>query len=496
MLIKLGNIAVSGELPSFKNGRSFCFAIIVASVAMFGMVVFSAASLRAEPPRTTYGRIVVPNSLRSSQAQLSQPELRLNSRSYNGNQAVFTDEFGYQSTPSSGGALAYRNSHPSQRFGQQPLRRSYERLGRNRVMAATFQESIDTGNAPTASEPLLPPANLDSSVPSDAVAGGNAVMMHDDPYEHAVSMQGYEHANSDMYCDGCYNAECDCGFADCRRDAMYQCRLRIGLGVIGFGNALNYAGAGANPWSGDGTGSFGFQESLQWSTEVPGLFRGEMGAQVGVRTVQANLSGAEFTADGRNQLYVTAGLFRRADYGLQGGLVIDYLAERWYLNTDLVQLRGELSYMFEPCHELGFRFTSGMQSSSSGGFILNDAGALASTSGVFSAVDQYRFFTRHVLNQRTNSYLEISAGWSDEKHGIISALFETAITSQVSCQSSFAMGLPGDAVSEANHQQEFWQMGLMLVWTPSTPALSGLQDYYRPLFEIADPGSFFVGPTH
>ena len=463
---------------------------------MFGMVVLGSVSLRAEPPRTTYGRIVVPNSLRSSQAQLSQPELRFNARNYTANQAGYTGDLGYQSTPSTGGSLGYRNAHPSQRLGQQPLRRSYERLGRDRVMSAAYQESIDTGNLPNNSEPLLPPANLDSSMPVDGMENENGAMMNVGLDEYAVSMPGYDNANGDMYYDGCYNTDCDCGFADCRRDPMYQCRLRLGLGVIGFGNALNYAGAGANLWSGDGSGSFGFQESLQWSTEVPGLFRGEMGAQVGVRTVQANLSGAEFTTDGRNQLYVTAGLFRRADYGLQGGLVIDYLAERWYLNTDLVQLRGELSYMLEPCHEFGFRFTSGMQSSSSGGFILNDAGALVSTSGVFSAVDQYRFFTRHVLNQRTNSHLEISAGWSDEKHGILSALFETAITSQVNCQSSFAMGLPGDAISEANHQQEFWQMGVMLVWTPNITAMRGLQDYYRPLFEIADPSSFFVGPAN
>jgi hypothetical protein len=465
------------------------------AMAVLAMLLSMESYVYAQTARTAYGHIEIPAQNQSSNARHSA------SNSMNRGAAEYQTILGPQSTPSattraSNGSLSIRNSHPAKRSGYRPMGRASDRLGRGRVIAAGFQESIDTGE-------VAEPAELPSANPIPDVTGADEGMMsgmapdgamHNQQYsEFGAPSMMYANGHGEVYCDGCGDMGCGCGLRNHGGDYFHECRLRLAMGALGFNNAMNYAGEGTNVWSGDGSGSFGFQQSLQWSTPVPGLFYGEMGAQVGVRTVQANLAGAEFTADGRNQLYLTAGLFRRSDYGLQGGLVIDYLAERWYLNTDLVQLRGELSYMFEPNHEFGFRFTSGMQSSSSGGFILNDVGVFTSTDGTFSAVDQYRLFTRHVLSQEQASYLELSAGWSDEKHGILGAMIETVVSSQINIQSSFTMGIPGDAVSEGDHQQEQWQVGLMLVWTPSRPCINGLQDYYRPLFEVADPGSFWVG---
>lgn len=460
------------------------------AVAVLAMLPAIESTVYAQNARSAYGHIEIPAQNHSLNTRHSA------SKSTNRGAAEYQTILGPQSTPSattrtSNGSISIRNSHPAQRSGYRPMSRASDRLGRGRVIAAGFQETIDTGEVAEPAE--LPPSN-----PIPDVAGSDEGMMDglvvgDQGGEYGAQSLMYANGQGEVYCDGCGDMGCGCGLRNHRGDYLHECRLRLSMGALGFNNAMNYAGEGTNVWSGDGSGSFGFQQSLQWSTPVPGLFYGEMGAQVGVRTVQANLAGAEFTADGRNQLYLTAGLFRRSDYGLQGGLVIDYLAERWYLNTDLVQLRGELSYMFEPNHEFGFRFTSGMQSSSSGGFVLNDVGVLTSADGTFSAVDQYRLFTRHVLSQEHASYLELSAGWSDEKHGIVGAMIETVVSSQLNLQSSFTMGIPGDAVSEGDHQQEQWQVGLMLVWTPSRPCMSGLQDYYRPLFEVADPGSFWVG---
>lgn len=479
------------ELRSSLVASIFVPAVWIAAgiIASLGSIGF------AQGAKTAYGNFEIP-------AQVNPRAARpVSGASVNRGAAAQYSVLGSPSTPSSastfkGGQLSsvatnYRNTNPGQSLGQKPINRTSDRLGRGRVTTVGFQENIDTGESAETNE--LPPSN-----PVPDVSSADDGLMSDMSYgqgamHHDSSMMVYGEQGDVVYCDGCGDISCGCGLRTHGSGSLNECRLRLGVGALGFNNAMNYAGAGTNLWSGDGSGSFGFQQSLQWSTPVPGLFYGEMGAQVGVRTVQANLAGAEFTADGRNQLYLTAGLFRRADYGLQGGLVLDYLAERWYLNTDLVQLRGELSYMFEPNHEFGFRFTSSMQSSSSGGFILNDAGSLVSTSGTFAALDQYRLFTRHVLDQEHASYLELSAGWSDEKHGIVGAMIETVLSSQINLQSSFTMGIPGDAVSEGDHQQEQWQVGLMLVWTPSRPCISGLQDYYRPLFEVADPGSFWLG---
>lgn len=479
-LVYRGLFECNSGVHYFHSSRSVLLALAV-MLSSFG------TGVQAQTARSSYGQFEIPAQSRSGSSYQS------GAKPANRNSVGYKSILGPQSMPSAmssshSSGKGYSIGHPTQRMNQKSMSRSSDRIGRGRVMSAAYQENIDTGEV--AEPDTLPPSNPipDVTGADEAMTGdlgqGQQGMVYGDPM-----MNVYEEG---VYCDSCGDMGCGCGLRS-HGSGMNECRLRLSVGALAFSNAMNFAGAGTNPWSGDGSGSFGFQESLQWSTPIPGLFYGEMGAQVGVRTVQANLEGAEFTADGRSQVYLTAGMFRRADYGLQGGLVVDYLAERWYLNTDLVQLRGELSYMFEPCHEFGFRFANGMQSSSSGGFILNDAGTLVSTSGTLTALNQYRLFTRHMLDQESATFFEISAGWTDKKHAVIGAMIETAICSQVNLQSSFNLGIPGDAVAVADHQQEQWQAGLMLVWTPSRSCFSGLQDYYRPLFEVADPGSFWVG---
>ena len=57
----------------------------------------------------------------------------------------------------------------------------------------------------------------------------------------------------------------------------------------------------------------------------------------------------------REQYFATTGLFRRAasNQGLQGGAVIDYLHDNFYVHMDLLQVRPELSYVIGGGHEFG-----------------------------------------------------------------------------------------------------------------------------------------------
>ncbi len=76
---------------------------------------------------------------------------------------------------------------------------------------------------------------------------------------------------------------------------------------------------------------------------------------------QNHFQDSPFSQDDRNQLFLTVGAFRRVDYGLQGGLVIDYLKERWYYRSSLTQLRGELSFRTLAGSEFGFAFATGIE---------------------------------------------------------------------------------------------------------------------------------------
>ena len=92
-------------------------------------------------------------------------------------------------------------------------------------------------------------------------------------------------------------------------------------------------------------GSFGFHEGLNFGTSARNIILPpSVGWQVGFQAMQNNLEGASFTGEQRDQYFLTADAFRRGDYGLQGGLVVDYLWDKWYYDLKVAQLRGEIEH--------------------------------------------------------------------------------------------------------------------------------------------------------
>jgi hypothetical protein len=277
--------------------------------------------------------------------------------------------------------------------------------------------------------------------------------------------------------DGCTS----CGAAGCGGGCLVPCpiliwdNLEISAGVQGFTGPTN---------RGD-SGSFGFHESVNWSAPFPCLDCWGIGAQFGARAVQSNLSGAgsALTLDQREQLFVTAGGFRRVDWGLQGGVVIDYLFDEWYHEVNLAQLRGEMSWMFPYAHEFGFWFTSSLQSDTQ----TFDVGA-APTTETFVATDIYAFFYRYRHDCGGDG--RIFAGFTGDSDGFLGAEFELPLCDSVSVRSGFAYLIPEQSTNNGGDIHESWNVGLSLVWRPGCP--TGEVDYYRPLFNVADNGSFLV----
>ena len=105
------------------------------------------------------------------------------------------------------------------------------------------------------------------------------------------------------------------------------------LGVQGFTGPLN---RGA-------TGSFGFYQGFNHA--MP-FCNDIMCAQLGARWTENNFDGSLFTSETRNQVFLTTGLFRRVDWGLQAGIVFDYQHDEWDYEIDLAQLRGEIGWKF------------------------------------------------------------------------------------------------------------------------------------------------------
>ena len=178
----------------------------------------------------------------------------------------------------------------------------------------------------------LPKKSL-SIGPSNQIIGSNqeSVAESNVDFPNEVSLL------SDFEVTTQFESCCSCGF-----ESLFDpCRYEFFFGSQSFSGPLNYQGASPRFALG---GSHGLSEGLNWAGPMPWIFCGLFTGQVGLRATQNNFYGSPIFDDRRDQLFVTAGLFRRVDYGLQGGLVFDALREDWYIKTDLSQLRGELSF--------------------------------------------------------------------------------------------------------------------------------------------------------
>lgn len=273
-------------------------------------------------------------------------------------------------------------------------------------------------------------------------------------------------------CDQC-GAVGDCGGIRCPSFRNFE----FFAGVHGFTGAPNLGE----------TGSFGFDYGFNWGAPLWCLTNGEIGVQAGFRHVGSNYDGASYTTDTRNQYFITAGLFRRVDYGLQGGVVFDYLGESWYYNADITQIRGEISWMFPACHELGYWFTANLNDDSITG---NVVGQPPVTINGTLTVDQHRFFYRRRFVE-SGAEGRLSAGFTGAGDGLLGADFQIPLSDCWALESTFTYLIPdGDARAGA-FADEAWNVAFGLVWYPGARKARG-RDYFRPLFDVADNGSLIV----
>lgn len=295
---------------------------------------------------------------------------------------------------------------------------------------------------------------------------------------------------SDCGCDSC-NTACDVDRFPLLLPIfrVQWNRFEFFSGTHGFTNQLNYAQNNAgNPALRSGSGSFGFHQGFNEGRSLKRLFGLDLASQFGLRATQNNLSGTEFTSERRYQIFLTAGLFRRVDYGLQYGVVFDYLNEDWYYQADVTQLRGELSWKTGGCHAFGFRFASALDGSTSSATVDDGTGTgtLLTTSVTTESFDQYKFFYRRLLNNH-GSWSGFIGG-TDEDHTVLGAALDLPVRNNFSIKTGWTYMYEGDNLAANDNETEVWSVSIGFVFRPG--GHKGCGRYCRPLFDVADNGSF------
>lgn len=289
---------------------------------------------------------------------------------------------------------------------------------------------------------------------------------------------------------GCGGYGCDVGFCDQCVDcppllSVNWRRFEFFAGVNSFTGPANHASDSVRR---GGIGSFGFYEGVNEGRSLDHLLGLDLAAQLGMRATQSSLSGAEFTDDARKQIFVTGGFFRRVDFGLQYGLVVDYLYDDWWYRNNLVQLRGELSWNDACGHEFGYQFMAGTKDSTSRTRLPGANGAIVNSSVTFEPTDQHRLFLRGSTGGG-GSYLAF-AGGTNRGDGLLGVSLLSAFRGRFAIHGGATYLLPTESNNDRGYANESWNLSLGVVFRPG--GKDGCGRYCRPLFDVADNGTFLI----
>ncbi|MEX2112524.1 MAG: DUF6666 family protein [Pirellulales bacterium] len=232
-------------------------------------------------------------------------------------------------------------------------------------------------------------------------------------------------------------------------------------------------------------GDFGFYKGVNYA--LPFMQRRSVGAQIGSNVAFSDFTGSTGLADrSRTQIFVTGGFFRRApcNQGLQGGAVLDYLYDDWYVTMNLTQVRAEVGYLWG-FHEIGLWAAAHTNSDT------QNAPATFETSTVtWQANDQYNLYYRANFSYGAVARMWVGlSGHGDVLFGgdAIAPLSESyaILISQNYLMPRGNSSLPDSVV-------ESWGLTLSLVWYPGAKTPNRCFDPYRPLFTVADNSTLFI----
>ena len=264
-------------------------------------------------------------------------------------------------------------------------------------------------------------------------------------------------------------------------------------GCCGFLQNLQLeAGALAmrNPLDFEDSGNFGAQFALNWASVRP-LFCG-LNVQAGARATQLDLNGTAAngfeTDDARTQIFWTAGVFFRTPTGCNGwsaGVVYDSLIENYYRNYELSQLRAELSYSFGGFCDVGFR----------GAFALNEdefdflnLGGGLSIEAKASATSYYTMFLRTNFDQGAQA--TVFGGVTEWSEAIVGATAEAPLSDSFAVKGGATYIIPSERGLGNLRDEETWNVSAGFVWYLGGGARANACGETRPLFDVADNGTF------
>ncbi len=328
-----------------------------------------------------------------------------------------------------------------------------------------------------AAMPQALPAVDPGMMASDAMVG--------ESYVDEGDWSGADPCCADSCGDVCGPSCCDRG--GCPPGIIDECWLG-GLGELLY-RAEYFAGAACwdSPTFQDSrtstyNGGSGFYAGTNLGIPLCRLTCGLFSGQIGARGMQSEFNGSPNVS----QLFATGGFYRRVDYGVQFGCVLDYLREDSLFEAELMQIRGDLSWVYAGGDALGFRFAKGIQDDQVPEVI---PGANQQQFRL-QVLDNYRAYYRHLVC--TGGYSDTFIGWTDDNHVVGGMEFDLPMTECVALQAGATWFLPTsnpDNVLGGN-AEDGWNIAVGFAFRPQ--GRCWYENYDRPILPVADNGSMML----
>ena len=170
---------------------------------------------------------------------------------------------------------------------------------------------------------------------------------------------------------------------------------------------------------------------------------------------------------------------------------MDYLSDGWYRDVNLTNLRGELSWVFNGLHDVGFWFSASSRQQTAASTLLGQA----PINETWEGTSLYAFFYRVQFGDCRDGDARLLVGWSEHSDGFIGAETRLPLGDAWALEAGFAYLVPQEGATPGltgGAAQESWNVSLGLVWYPGRAHGRNNSPYYRPLFRVADNGTFMM----
>lgn len=290
----------------------------------------------------------------------------------------------------------------------------------------------------------------------------------------------------DMGCGGGCGQSCGGGCNGCCLLFNPKTNVEVFAGAHAFRGISNL----------DSSGSFGFYEGFQLSGPVPCVPGEAVSWQFGGMFSQTDFEGSPYTENSRSQAFVTTGLFRRVDWGLQGGVVVDFMNDHWYATSNLFQVRGEVGWVYPSGHEIGLWATRGINQSGDVANVVFQGAAISGEVGS-EPIDLYAAYFRRTFCEGGDG--RVFGGVTDNSQGIVGADFRVPVTCNWGFTGGFTYLIPSSDYDRTTTgslrfqdvPQDAWNVNVGVVWSFGG-RMRDKCNYHRALIPVANNGTFFM----